>query len=187
MTYFKEFKKYFWNNSFETLVALTCLNQSNTFSSGESLFALFFVIDFLQALFIESYSQRVLFWVFFPSLFTYFLLSYKTNLSQLRMQLQTWGGTVLVWNSWLEYPAAMPSYSAYISCLWNKHFFILTRKYLISRIRSSLLNRVWEGWDFLVHGNIMILRFVLDQAPISGIKLFKIKPMMGRYTKFGWL
>lgn len=41
---------------------------------------------------------------------------------------------------------------------------------------------VREGWDFLVHRNIEILQFVLDQVTISGIEHFKKTPMMGYYT-----
>lgn len=144
MMHFKEFKKHFWNTSFETLVSLTCLNQSNTFSSEESLFALFLWL-ISHKLYLYSHILKgfyFFFCCFFSLLFTYFLLSYNSNVSQLRMQLQSWGGTVLVWKSWLEYPAVMPPYSDYISCLWNKYFFMLAGKYLISRVPLSLLNRV---------------------------------------------
>lgn len=65
------------------------------------------------------------FFSFSPLFSSCFLLGYMTNLSQLRLQLKSWDATVCVRNSWLEYPAVMPRYSAHISCLWNKMFLYI--------------------------------------------------------------
>lgn len=82
----------------------------------------------LTSSFSQSYFQRFPFFSFSLLFTPCFLFRYESNLSQLRLQLKSWGATVQTWNSWLEYPAVILPYSGHISCLWNKMFLYINQE-----------------------------------------------------------